>query len=105
MQQLIEEGLLVGAVVVKKDNVIVSEFLKGSGIVRGILTQKLQSYLRIVSKQMGMEEPVSFAAIGKHTVLVLLTDRQTSSLLFVNRSRFKEAVESWKSGRIKMTGD
>ncbi len=104
VQQLIEDGLIVGAVVVKNDKVVVSEFLKGSGSVRGILTQKLQSYLRLVSKQLGRGEPASFAAIGKHTVLVLLAERRTRSLLFVNRSRFKEAIESWKRNKMRITG-
>lgn len=102
VQQLMEKDFLRGAVVIKGDKVVVSEFVKGSGTVRGILTQKLKSYLRIASKQLGKEEPVSFAAIGKDTVLVLMADRHISSLLFVNRPHFKETIEAWKRNKMKI---
>ncbi|MEW6722347.1 MAG: hypothetical protein AB1324_03730 [Candidatus Micrarchaeota archaeon] len=97
VQDLVQRGFIRGAVVMKDDKPIVSEFAEGGGTVMTALSMKLASYLKSLAKNLGQHEPVSFIAQGERRVIVMMKGRTVYSIVFVNRDKFKDAMEQWKA--------
>jgi hypothetical protein len=97
VSELIEHGVLRGAIILKQDKAVLSEFSEGSGTVMTALALKLSSYLRSLAKNLGQHPPTSFVAVGDKTVVVIMKGRLTDSVLFISKDRFKEAIEQWKA--------
>lgn len=100
VREMISRGLINGAVVIKNEKVVLSEFAEGSGTVVKALALKLRTYLRSLAKNLGQHEPQSFVAIGERSALVLMKTRDLESVLFVKKEKFNEAIEQWK-GKIE----
>lgn len=96
VRDMIDRGLLKGALVISQDKVAVSEFAEGGGTVMSALALKLRSYLISLSKNLGQHPPTSCVALGENNVLVIMKGRTMESVLFVNKPKFKEAIEQWK---------
>jgi hypothetical protein len=97
VQEMVEKGIIKGAIVLKQDKVVISEFAEGSGTVMSALAVKLNSYLSSLSKNLGQHNPQSFVAVGDKNVIVILRGRGADSILFVSKDKFNSAIESWKS--------
>lgn len=97
VRDMINKGLIKGAVVIKQDKIALAEFAEGSGTVTTVLALKLRAYLQSLAKNMGQHPPQSFVSIGDKNVLVFMTGRNVESLLFINKPKFNEAVEQWKA--------
>ncbi|MFH1520154.1 MAG: hypothetical protein ABID61_00770 [Candidatus Micrarchaeota archaeon] len=97
VQEMIEKRLIKGAVVLKQDKVIVSEFEEHYGTVETVLALKLITYLNSLAKNLGQHPPQSFATIGEKNVILLLKDHNIQTVLFLSKDKFKEAVEQWKA--------
>jgi hypothetical protein len=97
VQDMIRKGLLKGAIVMKQEKVVLTEFAEGSGTVMTALTLKLTAYLRSMAKNLGQHPPSSFVAIGDKTVMVLMKGRTVESMLFISKDKFRDAIEQWKA--------
>jgi hypothetical protein len=97
VQEMLGKGLLKGAIVMKQDKVVLSEFSEGGSTVMTALGIKLFSYMRTLAKNLGQHQPQSFAAVGEKTVIVIMRNRMLDSVLFISKDKFKEAVEQWKA--------
>jgi hypothetical protein len=97
VREMIDHNLIKGAIVLKQDKIVVSEFGEESGTVMAALTLKLNNYLQSLAKNLGQHPPQSFVSIGDKTVIVLMKNRVVDAVLFLNKDKFKEAVEQWKA--------
>jgi hypothetical protein len=97
VQDLLGKGLIKGAMVMKQEKVVFSEFADGAGTVMTALGIKLFSYMRMLAKNLGQHQPQSFAAIGDKVVIVMMRSRMVDSMLFIPKDKFKDAVETWKA--------
>ncbi len=97
VQEMIDKGLIRGAIVMKQDKIILSEFAEGSGTVLTALALKLNSYMQSLAKNMGQGTPTSFVAIGDKRVVVIMKNRGMDSILFVGKDKFNAAMEQWKA--------
>lgn len=97
VSDMIGKGLLRGAIVMKQDKVVLAEFAEGGGTVMTALSIKLSSYLRSLARNLGQHAPSSFVVIGDKTVVVMMKNRMLDSTLFINKDRFKDAIEQWKA--------
>lgn len=97
VQDLIGKDLMRGVVVMKQGKVEISEFKDGGGTVLAALSVKLVSYMRSMARNLGQHEPSSFVSVGDKMVVVMMKNRNLQSVLFVNKPKFKEAIEMWKS--------
>ncbi|HSB46888.1 MAG TPA: hypothetical protein VLD37_02655 [Candidatus Bilamarchaeum sp.] len=97
VQEMVEKGIIKGAIVLKQDKVVISEFAEGSGTVMSALAVKLNAYLTSLSKNLGQKPPQSFVAVGDKSVFVILRGRGVDSILFVSKDKFNSAIESWKA--------
>jgi hypothetical protein len=93
---MVGHGLLEGAVVIRKDELVAAHMAHGASTVPAVLSLKLRAYLRSLSKSLGHAELSSFAAVGDKLVFVIMRDDQLDSVLFIPREKFKDAVEEWK---------
>jgi hypothetical protein len=96
-REMINKGLLKGVIVIKQDKITLAEFAEGSGTVASVLALKLRAYLQSLAKNMGQHAPQSFVTIGDKQVLVIMKGRNMESVLFINKAKFNEAVEQWKT--------
>jgi hypothetical protein len=96
LKSMIERKLIAGAVVLKKDKVLVAKMAQGSATVPSVLTLKLHAKLKALSKALGQHEPVSFATVGSKFVLVMMKTADLESMLIIPRENFKEAIEEFK---------
>lgn len=96
VREMIDHELLKGAVVLKQDKIMVSEFGEGGGTVASALTLKLNSYLQSLAKNLGQHPPQSFVSVGEKNVIVMMKNRTVDAVLFLNKDKFKDAVEQWK---------
>ncbi|MFZ5500619.1 MAG: hypothetical protein ACOY58_01725, partial [Candidatus Micrarchaeota archaeon] len=97
LEEFVGGGLMRGIVVMKQNKIAMSEFHDGSGTVQTALSLKLANYLRAMARNLGQHEPQSFVSVGNKTVIVMMRNRNLQSVLFVNKPKFKEAIELWKS--------
>ncbi len=97
VQDMISRGLIRGAVVMKQDKIVLSEFAEGSGTVLTALALKLNSYMLSLAKNLGQGAPTSFVAIGDKRVVVIMKNRGMDSILFVGKDKFNAAMEQWKA--------
>ncbi|MFH1785369.1 MAG: hypothetical protein ABH842_02990 [Candidatus Micrarchaeota archaeon] len=96
-EEMVEKGLLNGAVVLKQGKVIVSEFAKQNATVQTALTIKLMTYLGSLAKNLGQHEQQSFVSIGEKEVIVMMKYNNNDAILFMSKDKFKDAVEHWKA--------
>lgn len=97
VRDMIGKGLLKGAIVLKQDKVVLSEFAEGGNTVMTALSLKLYSYMKSLAKNLGQHQPTSFAAVGDKTVIVMMRNRMLDSMLVISKDKFKDAVEHWKA--------
>ncbi len=97
VQDMIDRGLIRGAIVMKQDKIVLSEFAEGSGTVLTALALRLNSYMQSLSKNLGQGAPTSFVAIGDKRVVVIMKNRGMDSILFVGKDKFNTAMEQWKA--------
>lgn len=97
VKELIERGLIKGAIVMKQDKIVISEFAEGGGSVMSALALKLNAYLGSLAKNLGQHAPQSFVSVGDKGVFVLLKGRGVDSAILVSKDKFKDAMDSWKA--------
>jgi len=97
VRQMINSGLLRGAIVMKQEKVLVSEFSEAGSTVASVLALKLRAYVQSLAKNMGQHQPQSFVSIGDKTVLVMMKGKTIESVLLINKPKFNEAIEQWKA--------
>jgi hypothetical protein len=97
VQDMISRGLIKGAIVMKQDKIVLSEFAEGSGTVLTALALKLKSYTQSLGKNIGQGTPTGFTAIGGKTVVVMTRNRGIDSVLFLGKDKFNAAMEQWQS--------
>ncbi len=96
LEEMIEQNLIKGAVVLKNEKLFIAKFAQGSGTVISALTLKLRTYAQSLAKNMGEGNTSGFAAIGEKTVTLYIKGKNTESILFINKDKYREAVERWK---------
>ncbi|MDO8553574.1 MAG: hypothetical protein Q7S22_02100 [Candidatus Micrarchaeota archaeon] len=97
VKQMVDKKLLIGAVVSKNGKIVATKISKGNSTLIGALTVKLLNYLKSVPRELGQHELTSLATIGEKYVLVLVKQGTTDSLLIIEKEKFKEAMDEWKS--------
>ncbi|MFH0885188.1 MAG: hypothetical protein V1861_05765 [Candidatus Micrarchaeota archaeon] len=97
VRDMIGKGLIKGAIVIKQEKVVLSEFAEGGNTVMTALSLKLYSYIKTLAKNLGQHQPQSFAAIGDKTVIIMMRNRMLDSILVISKDKFKDAVEQWKA--------
>jgi len=93
---MIERSLIKGAIVVADEKIAVAECSEGGTTVKSALVLKMRTYLRTLAKELGQHDVASFAAVGDKKVMVFMKSRTSEAMIFMNRDKFKEAVEYWK---------
>jgi hypothetical protein len=97
IKDMISKGLLEGAVLVKNGKVLLVEVKKGSSTVVGILTLKLINYTMSTVKNLGQHTFSTIAAVGERLVIVLIRHQLIDTLFFVEKEKFKDAIEEWNA--------
>lgn len=97
IKEMVKDHLLSGGIVLKNEKVEASYFEGKTATVHVALLYKLRSYLNSLGKTLAMGQPSSFVSVGNKNVFVLLKTSGYECGLFVQRDRFKEAVEKWKT--------
>jgi hypothetical protein len=101
IHDMINKGLLRGAVVIRQDSIKHAEFAEGSGTVTKALLLKLRTYMKSLAKKLGQHAPQSFISVGTKEVLLYMKDRSGESFIVVSRGKFNEALEHWK-GKMQL---
>lgn len=105
IKEMVKDGYIKGGIILRKENVMASWFEGGkSPTVATALLFKLRSYMNSLQKTMDLGDLVSFASVGDDTVFVIMKTASYESAVFVNKDKFREAVEAWKK-KIKMLGE
>lgn len=91
------KGILVGGVLVKDGKILSTNLGKGSTTVAGVLTVKLINYTLSAVKKLGQHSYGTIAAVGDRLVIVLIRHSAIDALLFIEKEKFKDAVEEWKA--------
>ncbi len=97
IKQMVDKRLLLGAIVSKNGKIVANKISKGNSTLVGALTVKLLNYLKSVPRELGQHELTSLATIGEKYVLVLVKQGTTDSLLMIEKEKFKEAMDEWKT--------
>ncbi|MBU0532928.1 hypothetical protein KKB44_05545 [Candidatus Micrarchaeota archaeon] len=101
VREMIKKDLIKGIIILKKEAVVLTEFSDGSNTVVNALALKLRNYLRSLAKNLGQHQPQSYVAIGEKTVIVLMKGQIMESILILEKAKFNEAIEQWKT-KMKM---
>jgi hypothetical protein len=96
VEEMIEKGMLKGAVVLKQGKVAVAQFYEQKTL-QTALALKLMAHLESLAKNLGQHSPQSFVSVGEKQVVVMLKDHTADAMLFIAKEKFKDAVEYWKS--------
>ena len=104
VKDMINKGLIRGAIVIKQDKIVMAEFAEGGGTVTSVLALKLRSYLLSLAKNMGQHAPQSFISIGDKQVVVIMKGRNLESVLFISKAKFNDAIEQWKANSKALEG-
>ncbi|MDD5340212.1 MAG: DUF4795 domain-containing protein [Candidatus ainarchaeum sp.] len=98
VHELLEHKMIRGAIVLKEDKIEHVEFADtGGATVRSALALKLRTYINSLAKNTGQKEPVSMLVIGITIAMVYMRGRTRDCFLFVNKEKFSEAIEQWKT--------
>ncbi|MBN1169502.1 hypothetical protein JXA56_00610 [Candidatus Micrarchaeota archaeon] len=97
IHQMIVKEVLQGAIVIRQEKIVMSDFAEGSGTVKKALALKLRNYLKTIAKKLGQRDPQSFVAVGSSNVIVYMKGRISESVIFVDKNKFNEGVEQWKA--------
>ncbi len=97
IKEMVREGFMKGAVVLKDEKVEASYFEGRSASVQIVLLYKLRSYLNSLGKALALGIPSSFVSVGDKNVFVLMKISGYECGLFVEREKFREAIERWKT--------
>jgi len=97
IEELIERDLIKGAIVIKNEKIAIASLPEGSGTVTSALALKLRTYLHSLAKNLGQQEPRSFAVQGNRMIIAYLKNRTIESVLFISKDKFKDAIEQWKA--------
>ena len=97
IKQMVDKKLLVGAVVSKAGKIVTAKLSKGNATLVGVLTLKLLNYLKSAPRELGQHDFSSVATIGEKYVLVLVRQGIVDSLLVIEKEKFKDAMDEWKS--------
>ncbi len=105
IKEMVSEGMIKGGIILKKEIVLASWFEMGkSATVATALLFKLRSYMHSLQKVVDLGDLVSFVSVGDDTVFVVMKNAGYDSAIFINKDKFKDAVETWKK-KIKMLGE
>jgi len=105
IKEMVSDGLIKGAIILRKGTVVSSWFEKErSATVATALLFKMKSYLSSLNKALDLGDLVSFVSVGDNTVFVVMKNDSYDSAVFINKDKFKDAVETWKK-KIKMLGE
>ena len=105
IKEMVSDGLLKGGVILKKGEVLAAWFEKGkSPTVATALLFKLRSYLHSLNKVIDLGGLTSFVSVGNDTVFVVMKSATYDSAIFINKEKFREAVETWKK-KMKMLSE
>jgi len=104
IKELVKEGFMNGAIVLKNEKVEASYFEGKSATVNIALLYRLRGYLNSLGKALALGAPSSFVSVGNKNVFVLMKTSGYECGLFVKRDRFKEAIEKWKT-KIRTISD
>lgn len=94
---LVTKGVLKGCIILKDSKIILSSVPTGSSALIGALTTKLFSYLKFLPKHLAQHDFNSLVTVGEAYVVVVLRLRTIQALLFIQKDKFKEAMDEWKS--------
>ncbi len=105
IKEMTAAGFLKGGIVFSGNNVTASWLEHGkSPTVQAALILKLRNYLNSLGKNMDIGDVLSFVAVGNDTVFVLTKTAGAEAALFVNKDKFREAIDEWKK-KSKMLGE
>ncbi len=105
VKEMVSDGLIKGGIIMKKEDVIASWFERGkSPTVEAALIFKLRSYLNSLNKVVDLGDLASVASVGDDTVFVVMRSAPYDSAVFINKEKFKDAVEAWKK-KMKMLAE
>jgi len=101
LRDMVSSGMIKGGIILEKEMLLSSWFEKGKSMtVETALLFKLRSYLHSLQKTMDLDELVSYVSVGESTVFVVMKSADYTSAIYVNKDKFREAIETWKK---KMT--
>ncbi len=105
IKDMTSAGFLKGGIVLKGNQITDAWLEKGkSPTVAMALVLKLRNYLNSLGRNMDMGDLMSYVSVGNDTVLVMMKTDGVESALFVNKDKFKEAIEEWKK-KAKMISE
>lgn len=96
IKEMVKDGMLDGGIVLKDEKVAASYFEGKSATVNIALLYRLRGYLNSLGKALALGAPTSFVSVGNKNVFVVLKTSGYECGLFVQRDRFREAIEKWK---------
>ena len=104
IKELVKEGFMEGAIVLRNEKIEASYFEGKSATVHIALLYRLRGYLNSLGKALALGTPVSFVSVGNKSVFVLMKTSGYECGLFVQREKFREAIEKWKT-KIRTVSD
>lgn len=97
VQEMIRQGYLSGAIIIKEGTIETAEFESGPSTVLKVLTLKLKTYSYSLAKNLGQHQPTMLASVGAKNVVLYTKNKMMESILFMPRDKYKEAFEKWKA--------
>lgn len=97
VKDMLQKGLLTGAVLIKDGKILSVNVEKGSTTVTSVLALKLINHTLSTVKKLGQHSYSTLAAVGERLVLVLIRHQAVDAVLFIEKEKFKDAVEEWKA--------
>jgi len=105
IKEMVSAGLIKGGIILKKENIIGAWFEGDqSPTVATALTLKLRLYLASLAKEMKFGELASFVSVGDQLVYVTMRVDSYDTAIFVNKEKFKDAIEAWKK-KVRMLSE
>lgn len=102
VREMVEHGLVKGAVVLGQEKVQYSEFADAGGAtVKSVLALKLMAYMNTLARNLSQKEPTSLLVVGGALAIVFMRAKGFEFFLFVTKDKFSEAVEHLRA-KIKM---
>ncbi len=96
-KEMIRKGLVTGMVLVRDGKIIFVQIAKGSTGVTSVLAIKLINYTLSLVKKLGQHTYSTIAAVGDRLVLVLMHHSTVDAIMFIEKDKFKNAIEEWKN--------
>ncbi|MEK6981959.1 MAG: hypothetical protein AABX38_03430 [Candidatus Micrarchaeota archaeon] len=100
-ETFVNKGLVHGCVIIRDNKISFSSLTEGSSTMFGVLSFKLIEDLKSLPKYLSFGVVHSSVSVGEKYVFALIRQKTIDSVLILEKPKFKEAIEEWKT---KMKG-